>query len=66
MQKAEYAIYRDDEFLGVGTAKYLSQTLGIKEDTVRFLASPTNIKRLEKRSHSRGALVAVKLGVANC
>lgn len=41
----DYAIYRGDEFLFVGNKKECAEYLGVKTETITFLATPTNLKR---------------------
>lgn len=41
----QYALYRGDEFVDLGTAEYLAGLMGVKPETVRFLATPTYAKR---------------------
>ncbi|MGL4774513.1 MAG: hypothetical protein ACRC2K_13210 [Clostridium sp.] len=45
----EYAFYRGDEFVDIGTYKELSKKLGIKIETLQFYATSTYRKRMEKR-----------------
>lgn len=49
--KKEYALYKGDELLGVGTVEELSKELGIKKTTLHFYASPA----YEKRTNSEKA-----------
>lgn len=55
----EYALYRGDEFVDVGTADELAERMGVKAETVLFYASPS----WRRRSASyRNPTVAVRLG----
>lgn len=56
--KTEYALYKGDDMLGIGTIKELAAELGIKESTVRYYMTPT----YKKRSRSKNTRVLVKLG----
>lgn len=48
MQKIkDYAIYKGDEFLFVGTKKECIAYLGCKKKTFEFLMSPSNFKRMK-------------------
>lgn len=38
-KRKEYAIYKGEKFLGVGTAKELALEFGISDHTIRFMAS---------------------------
>lgn len=44
-REAVFALYRGDEFVDVGTKKELAAKLGIKPESVGFLASPENARR---------------------
>ena len=48
-----YALYKGDEFLNLGSIKFLAEWLGVKEATIRFYSSPT----YRKRTGDRGLLV---------
>lgn len=56
MIKTEYAVYKGEEFLDIGTAKELAEKFNVKEDTIYYWASPANKKRVGKNGK-----VAVKL-----
>lgn len=43
--KKQYAVYRGDDLLAIGTAEEIAEKLGIKKETVYFYASPTHKKR---------------------
>lgn len=45
---SEYAIYRDDEFLFVGTLEECAEFLSVKKETVKWLTSPSSRKRMRK------------------
>lgn len=45
MTKQTYAIYRGDEFIGVGTAEELAKIHGVKPETIQWLASSSARKR---------------------
>lgn len=41
----QYAVYRGEKLLVIGSVSHCAQQLGIKEDTVRWLASPAAKRR---------------------
>lgn len=43
--KRDYALYKGDRFVDLGTAEYLSSLLGIKKKSLLFFATPTYRKR---------------------
>lgn len=53
---SEYAIYKGDEFLDLGTVEELSKKFNVKKETISFWASPSNLKRV-----GNNGKVAVKL-----
>lgn len=44
----EYALYKGDRFIDIGTKEYLANLLNVKKETIEFYASPTKLKRTEK------------------
>ena len=47
MMAPEYALYRGDTFIDLGTRKYLASKLEVKEETITFYMSPTYAERGE-------------------
>ena len=56
--KRDYAVYRGDEFVTVGTQAEVARELGVKPDTIYFWSTPTYNNRLKEGSK---ALTAFKL-----
>ena len=56
--KRDFAVYRGDEFVTVGTQEEVARELGVKPSTVYFWSTPTYNKRLKKDSK---ALVSIRL-----
>lgn len=52
-----YALYRGDELVDIGTANELAKRRGVKPDSIRFLATPSYIKRM--RSERR--VIAIRV-----
>ena len=44
----EYAIYKGDKFIDIGTAKELAEKCNVKPETIEFYATPSHLKRIEK------------------
>lgn len=57
-KKTWYAVYRGDEFIVQGTKEECAKYLGIKEESVVFLATPSNEK---KHINSTSYLTAIKV-----
>lgn len=53
---AEYAIYKGDDFIELGTVDYLANKLGVKRDTVKFWSMPSYRKRIKGT-----ALIAIRI-----
>lgn len=45
--KAEYAVYKQDDLLCVGTIEECAEQLGVKAKTVFFYGTPTYQKRVK-------------------
>ena len=41
----EYALYKGDEFIMIGTRRQLAERLGVSEDSVQYYMTPTYKKR---------------------
>ena len=41
----EYALYKCDKFIDIGTKEYLANLLNVRKETIEFYASPTQLKR---------------------
>lgn len=46
--KKEYALYKGEECLGIGTVKELSEKFNVKEKTIMFYNTPSHKKRERK------------------
>jgi hypothetical protein len=57
----EYAIYKGDEFLCVGTVEECAKYLGILPRTVRYYSYEKYWKKVEKRKNPKNFVIAVKL-----
>lgn len=57
----EYAVYRGDTFLFIGTAEECAKRLGVKADTIRWNASPRGLRRFENSKDKSKALRVIKL-----
>lgn len=57
-KKIEYAIYKGDELLFIGTIDEVSKYFNVKRKTIQWWSYPANYKRAEK---GKKVKVAVKL-----
>ena len=60
MSKYDYAVYKGDRFIDLGSREYLSQLLNVTPKYISFLASPTARKRRKKGEESN-AMICVRL-----
>ena len=58
MKQTEYALYKGDELVMIGTVDELAKHEGVEEDTIRFYSYPTYLKRVKEGSNRK---VVVKL-----
>lgn len=54
------ALYKGDEFIGIGTNVELAKILNCKPSSITHLSRPAYKKRLENRK-TKNALIAIKL-----
>lgn len=52
----EYALYKGDRFIDIGTKEYLANLLNVRKETIEFYASPTQLKR-----HKDNCYVVVRI-----
>lgn len=55
----EYALYKGDELLGIGTLTELAKQRNVKEETIYYYSMPAYQRKPSKASNKR--MVAVKL-----
>lgn len=55
----EFAMYKGDKLLGIGTIKELAKILNVKAETIRFYNTPTYQKRV-KMGKNRRELVKIE------
>ena len=49
----EYALYKGDELLSIGTIKELAKEFGVGERSIKFYMTPTYKKRTSERKGRR-------------
>lgn len=57
----EYAVYKGEELLCMGTAKECAAKLNVKPSSIRWLTYPAAKKRLSKRKNPARCTVCVEL-----
>lgn len=56
-----FALYKGDEFIDFGTARELAERYNYKINTIYWLSTPSNLKRIRERKHTYNALYAIKM-----
>jgi hypothetical protein len=59
--KVEYAVYKGDSFICMGTVKECAEHMNVLPDTVKFYTTPSYEKRIEKRKKARNYITVIKL-----
>lgn len=57
----EYAIYQKGEIAFIGFRKECAEFLGVQESYIRWMTTPTGMKRIANRMDPENATAAVKL-----
>lgn len=58
----EYALYKGDTFIDIGTAEYLAKLLNVKKETIKWLASPSARKR-RRHGEDSNATICVRINM---
>lgn len=58
----EFAVYKGESLLCIGTMKECAEQIGVLPQTVRFYTTPAYRRRIDKRKNPRNYIVAVNLG----
>lgn len=61
--KYEYAVYRGDNLISIGTVKEIAEEMGINENSVWRMGTPSYLKRLK---HIEKCLVLVRIELDEC
>lgn len=57
----EYALYKGEECLHIGTAMEIAQAKNIKVTSVRFMRTPAYQRRLNRRKNSKNAMILIEI-----
>ena len=58
MKKKEYALYKGDKFIDLGTVNELAERNGLSKNTIYFLSRPAYLKRIKKKDK---CLIVIKI-----
>lgn len=59
----EYAIYKGDELLVIGTRQECADRLGVKVQTISYYCSPAYRRKLEKAGSQDVAVIAERIEI---
>lgn len=57
----EYALYKGDTLLCMGTISFIARTMGVKRESIAYFRYPAYQRRLEKRGACKNVRVLVDL-----
>jgi len=57
----EYAVYRGDTFVELGSAYFLAMMLGVKESTIKWHSTKAGLKRALNCKNYDSALIIIKI-----
>lgn len=57
----EYAVYKGDEMICIGSMAECADHMGVKIETIQFYLTPSHQKRVAKRKRSRKAISITRL-----
>ena len=60
MKPLDYAVYKGDEFICLGTAKECAEHMGIKVASLHFYLRPAYKRRIEARD-AKNAIIVIKI-----
>lgn len=61
MSKAEYAIYKGERLLAMGTAAHCADILGVKPETVTYYTTGAYERKLANRKNPANCRVGIRL-----
>lgn len=62
-KKVVYAIYKEDQFIDLGTKEELAEKLNVKPKHIMRLATPSTQKLIDNRQFKRaGRMIAIRIG----
>lgn len=60
-KQQEYAVYRGDGLIVIGTAKECAKEMGVTPEYIKWMTTPAAARRLKKRKHPELATTAIRL-----
>ncbi|MBN8200497.1 hypothetical protein [Bacillus sp. NTK034] len=57
----DYAVYKGEEIICIGTLVECAEQMGVKKETVKFYTTPTYKRRIAKRKNARNYITVIKL-----
>lgn len=57
----DFAVYRNDEVIAIGTAEECAEELGVTADYIRWMVTPSGQQRIKSRIDQNRVTTAIKL-----
>lgn len=57
----DYALYKGEEIMCIGTIDEIAKAQGIDRQTVKFYKTPGYLKRVEKRKTSNSSMLLIEI-----
>lgn len=61
-KKSDYAVYKGDTFLFLGTTEECAEYFNVKIESIKFLLTPSGRARYAKRKRQDKAITVVNIG----
>lgn len=61
VNKPEFAVYRGDELVAIGTSAECAKRMGVTKRYIRWLASPAAERRLSRRKNPDKCTIGIRL-----
>ena len=58
---SEYALYKGEEILSIGTIKEIADKLGVLQSTINYYKTDAYINKISKRKKSKNARILIYL-----
>ncbi|WP_224771191.1 hypothetical protein [Metabacillus idriensis] len=57
----EYAVYKGEDILCIGTIKECAEFMNVLPDTIKFYMTPSYLKRVAKRKKAKNYITVIRL-----
>lgn len=60
-KQSEYAVYRGDDLIVIGTAKECAAEMGVTPEYIKWMTTPAAARRVQKQKRPELATTAIKI-----